>query len=512
LTASPPVPIRRLAWLAAVALSLIATGCGAGGDANADPAKVAPQGSLFYGVATIRPEGDQKDAVDSIARKVFRTANPGERIQRELDQAFKEDPETRDTTYAEDIEPWVGRRAAVVLTQVGPGNQTQGAAIIASKDNGKASQSVVQGARDEKAAKRTYKAVTYYYDASDTTAVGVIGDYVVIANEPALKAVVDASKTKGLADKPDFENAASGAQGQLGFGYFDLNALVGRLNASGQIPPAQAQAVRSLLKAGSKPVTMALDADTGRMSLEVVARGVQQQAAAQPPTELVAAIPGDSWLAFGARLRQSVEQVTSQLGGSLEAVGAHLRAQTGLDLQRDVLAALGDMAVFVRGAGILTLGGGVVIKSSDPAAARRLVAKLGSLIEREGQGGARSTPTTIDGARGIRVTSAQMPGAINAVVKGDTLVIAYGDQAAKEAFTPVSRLSDSPDYKAARESLGGAEPTLFVAFGPIAELVGLQSDAQAQQAKTYLSGLKTLAMGSRQQGDTQTARFVLSVR
>jgi hypothetical protein len=430
----------------AAALLLVGAGCGGeGGDENADPAKVAPQGTLFYAAATIRPEGDQKDAVDAIGRKVFRTADPGERIQRELDREFKEDPTTRDATYAEDIEPWLGRRIGVALTRLGPGGQTQWAAIIASKDNGKAKETIEQEAKDQRAAKRTYKDATYYYDAADTTGFGVVGNYVVLGTEPALRAVIDASKAKGLAEKADFNSAASGSEDKLGFGYFDLNAVVAGLNASGQLPPGQAQGLRSLLGGGSKPVTMSLAAQSDRVSLEVIARGIQQQQPASPPSELVSTLPGDAWLALGARLGDSVKQITSQLGGSLEAAGQQLS-------------------------------------------------------------------TTIDGARGIRITSGQMPGAINAVVKGDTLVIAYGDLAARDAFAPASRLGDSPDYKAAQESLGGSQPSLFVVFGPIAELVGTQADPQAQQAKTYLSGLKTLAVGTKQDGDTQTARFVLTVK
>ena len=505
-------PCRGVGWLVA-ALLLLPAGCGGeGGDENADPARVAPQGTLFYGVATIRPAGDQGDAVAAIGRKVLRTENPGERIQQELDRRFREDPETRETTYEQDIEPWLGRRVAVALTQLGPGGQAQGAVIIASKDNGKAKDTIEQGARDQRAARRTHNGVTYYYDAADTTAAGVVGDYVVIGTEPALRSVVDASKAAGLDQKRDFRSAASDAEDRLGFGYFDLNALVSALNASGQVPPGQAQAMRSLLGAGSHPVTMSLDAQPDRLALDLVARGVPRRGSAEPPTELVSALPGDSWLALGAELRESIRQLTSQLGGTLEAAGRQLRAQTGLDLHRDVLPALGDMALFLRGSSLFSLGAGAVIKSADPAAARRLVARLGSLIEREAGGGLRSASTTIAGARGIRIASPRMPGAVNAVVRGDTLVIAYGDEATRQAFVPASRLDAAPEYRAARASLGGSPPAVFVAFGPIAELVGTQASPRAQQARTYLSGLRTLAAASRREGDTQTARVVLTVR
>src|SRR4051794_35565885 len=68
------LPRPRLVALLALAgalLALVAAGCGGGGgDENADPASITPKNAPLYFTAFVRPEGDQKDAVDSIAKKV----------------------------------------------------------------------------------------------------------------------------------------------------------------------------------------------------------------------------------------------------------------------------------------------------------------------------------------------------------------------------------------------------------------------------------------------------------
>ena len=142
-----PTPVRRLLpallVLVLAAAGLVVAGCGSsgGGSENADPAKVAPKNSLVYLSAQVRPEGDQKDAVDSIAKKVLGVDDPGKRIQTLLDQSIKESDSK--LTYEDDIEPWLGRRAAIVVTSFGSGtSDTQTAAIIASKDNGKAQDAI----------------------------------------------------------------------------------------------------------------------------------------------------------------------------------------------------------------------------------------------------------------------------------------------------------------------------------------------------------------------------------
>lgn len=523
-----PTPLRRarLARLSAVPAVLAAsaaawTGCGGGGSEDADPARVAPQGSVVYISAAVRPEGDDKEAVDEISRKVFRVAEPGKRIQQELDQSFKDDPETRNVTYADDIEPWLGRRAGVAVTRLA-GNQPQAALIIAAKDPGAASEAIERAAESQrpKPAERSYKDVDYRFDSQDSTAVGVVGDYFVAGSEPAFRSVIDASKAKGLSEKADFKDVSGEAEDKLGFGYVDVRALATALSASGQLPPGQGQTLQSLVGAGTRPVTFSLDAQPDRVTLESVARGVRRTpATAQPETPLVPALPGDSWLALGTpKVGDQLRQMTAQLGagglgeGVVSTLKQQLRVQAGLDFDRDLVPALGDVAFFARGTGQLTFGAGAVVQTPDPAAARRLVARLRPLLAREAGGGARVSSASVPGAQGFKITLGGVPGAINVVSGRDRLVIAYGEATTRAAFSSATRLGNSPAFREATDSLDGSQPGLFVAFSQLAQLLSSLGGGDAQRVSSYLRALETLAAGSELEGDTQTGRFVLTLK
>lgn len=52
-----------IAWLAALALAAC------GDDRKAEPASLAPASAYLYGEVTVRPEGDQKQAVDALLAK-----------------------------------------------------------------------------------------------------------------------------------------------------------------------------------------------------------------------------------------------------------------------------------------------------------------------------------------------------------------------------------------------------------------------------------------------------------
>jgi hypothetical protein len=519
----PALPSRlrpllpALLVLALAAAGLVAVGCGSsgGGSEDADPAKVAPKSTLVYFSAQVRPEGDQKDAVDSIAKKVLGVEDPGKRIQTLLDQSIKESDSK--LTYEDDIKPWLGRRAAFAVTSFGSGqSDTQAAAILASKDNGKAQDAIDKLAEEEtpKAVKREYEGVDYRF--SDETAIGVVDDFVVAGSEPGFKAVVDASKGDGLTDNKLYSDAAKDADDKLGFGFVDTKAVLSALGTSGQLPGG-AESLQGLIGSGDQPITLSLAATATRITLEAVAAATK--AAEAKPSELLTELPADSWLALGVSgLGTSIKNSLNQLGGGigaglLQTYSQQLKQATGLDLEKDILPTFGDLAVFVRGSGILTVGGGVVIKPEDPAAARRVLDKLPALIRQVGASArVKVASANIGGAKGLRVTLPDVPGSINAVLKGDRLVVAYTDAATREALAPKSKLGDSPDFQSANSSLGGAVPALFLSFPPIAELAAAASPESAAQIKQYLGAFTTLVAGTQVKGNQQIGRFVVNLK
>jgi Protein of unknown function (DUF3352) len=515
-----PSPVRRLLpallALALAAAGLVVAGCGSGGGSKgADPAKIAPKSTLVYFSTQVRPEGSQKDAVDSIAKKVLGVDDPGKRIQTLLDQSIKESGSK--LTYEDDIEPWLGRRAAVVVTGLGSGpNSTQAAAIFASKDDLKAQNAIDKAADEEKpkGAKRDYEGVEYR--VSDDTAVGLVDDYVVAGTEPGFKAVVDASKGDNLTDNPQYADASKNSDDKLGFGFIDTKALLSALGSSGQLPGG-AESLQGLIGATDQPITLSLAATATRITLEAIAAATKAAEAKQ--SELLPELPGDSWFALGLTgLGRSIKNTLNQFGGGVGAglvqtASQQIKRDTGLDLEKDILPTFGDLAVFVRGSGILTVGGGVVIKPENPAAARRVLRKLPALIRQLGAGdGVKVASANVGGGKGLRVTLRDVPGSIDAVLKGDRLVIAYTDAATREALAPKSKLGDSPDFQSATSSLSGAVPALFVAFPPLAELASAASPESAAQIKQYLGAFTTLAAGSQVTGNQQIGRFVVNLK
>src|SRR3954452_8295490 len=174
--------------LLVVLLAAVLTGCGTSGNENADPAKALPADALFSATATIRPEGDQKDALEAAAKKLSRVDDPGDRVKRYVDDQLR----SAKLSYQDDVEPWLGREAGVGVLPLG--SAPQPVVLLASKDNDAARDAVGKGA-DSSPGNRdvSYKDVSYTR-ARDGSAIGVVGDYVVIGSDQALRRVIDVDK------------------------------------------------------------------------------------------------------------------------------------------------------------------------------------------------------------------------------------------------------------------------------------------------------------------------------
>jgi hypothetical protein len=507
---------RRLlpALLAAVVavLALAASGCGGGGNENADPASIAPKGAPIYFAAVLRPEGSQKAAIEAIAKKVAGVSNPGAQLEQLIDRSSR-NPKI---SYKDDVKPWLGRRAAFVVSAFGPSSNSAGAAIVAAKDTGKAQDFVDKVAKGEGATKRSYKGVDYQYRSQTATA--VVGDFVVAGNEPEVKRVIDASKGGGaLKDDKQYATVAARGSGKLAFGFLDVRGLVDALGTTGRIPSGQGATVQALLNS-NEPITLTVDATPNQVTMEVTGPAAKSVSAAR---SVVGALPGDAWAAFGlgdvgGAIKRALTQFSSGGIGAqvVQTLTNQLRASTGLDLNRDILASLGDVGFFASGTNVLQVGGGVVITSPDPAAARRLVAKLGALISRQGAAsGVRVSAAGVAGAQGVRITAPRLPGAINLVVKGKKLVAAYGSAATRAALSSRSTLSSNAAFQQAAATLGnGATPSLYISFGPIAQLVGSSGSAKAAQTQRVLNALSSLVAGGGQSGGQSVGKIVINLK
>jgi len=185
-----------------------------------------------------------------------------------------------------------------------------------------------------------------------------------------------------------------------------------------------------------------------------------------------------------------------------------LQNQYGIDIDADVLDWIGDVALFVRGDTLETIEGAAVIEVTDSAKAEKGVSKLVGLLQ--AAGGVKPRPVSVDGAdTAFAVQTPDLPKPIVIARSSERVVIAFGGEAAKAAFSPSSTLGDSEVYSAAKESLGDVEPALLLSMPAVVKLAEASGAAgpEFEQARPYLDAYDVIAYGF--EGDDDGGRFRL---
>jgi hypothetical protein len=512
----PRILLTITALLSAIA---VATGCGNdGGSSSSGAASLAPGGSVVYGEATLDPDDDQQAAIDSLIEKFPGEGSAGERIRGLMEKAFSES----DTglSYAEDIEPWLGDQAGFFVTSLTPGADPAAALLVAADDEGKAEDAIAKAAKGEgKAA--SYKGHDYYVlgDSIDGAA-GVVDGWVVLGSESGFKAAVDTAEggaplqeeeayTKALADAPEE---------RLGFVYFNTPAFVDQLRKSGT--GAALGPFAGLFK---DPVLATINANEHGVRLEATLP--ESLSSAFPilgaSGGLAAELPADSWLALaqpdlGKTISYFVDAFGAAAGGR-DALAQQLRAATGLDLDKDVIAWMGDWSLFVRGTSVAELNGALVVETTDEAASRRFIDAVARLARKALDGDERVGPLELGGGgEGVTLHTPELPEPIHLFQRDGKVVLAYGDVAAEDALSPSEKLGDTQAYKDAQEALGGDyDLSFYLAFEPIVSLVdstGAGDDEGWQKVKPYLEPLGALVVGAQKDGDKLRSAFGITVK
>jgi hypothetical protein len=226
--------------------------------------------------------------------------------------------------------------------------------------------------------------------------------------------------------------------------------------------------------------------------------------------ELLESLPGDAWAAVGiGNLGPSISTgIESAAGGIGTAVlGQQLEQEIGVNLDRDLLSWVGDVAVFVRGDSVAQIGGGMVITARDEKAAGDALPRLVNAASRAG------LPfQDLQMGNADQAWAATLPGAPGPVVlarAGDRVVMAIGDDAAADALKPSETLGESDLYDRAKSTLDGVDPTMVLDGPTMVKLIaeGAGSDPDFAEAKPYLDMLDLLAAGAANEDDTLRQRF-----
>jgi hypothetical protein len=512
--------VKRAFSACAAVLAVVAAGCGsATGSGAADPATLAPAATVAYASLELAPQQPEKQGFDAAFGKLL-----GPDPETRLGEAFTEAVRTSDKLdYATDVKPWLGATATAIVTGVS-GHGADYAVLVASTDDEKARAAIDKDLTGLHAGERSYKDVAYKV-MDDGTVNGVVDHFLVAGTEPAFKAVVDTAKGGESLAGSDRWKAAVGdrANGRVGLAYLDVKGLV--QSFASQLPGAQRLAAPLLLGLVQlHPFVATLDARPDSLVVDVSSPGTQSDARGPgaASSALIEGLPSDSWLALalpdvGQALGRvaAALQATPLIGAQYSRATARLRAATGLDLQKDILAAVGDVGLFVRGSTQESVGGALVVRSPKPAVLARTISRLPGLIAASAharievavRNGGQFDMTAAHGAR--------LPQPVQVRIAHGGAIAAYGAAAMRAALRPSGRLGDTGLFRKAAAAVGG-RPTLFLNFAPALQLAGSsphhRGDEQFQKLLPRLQHFEYLAVGARHDGKLDVVRAVLGLR
>jgi len=142
---------------------------------------------------------------------------------------------------------------------------------------------------------------------------------------------------------------------------------------------------------------------------------------------------------------------------------------------------------------------------------------LGAVARREASGsGTQVGPLSVPGGgTGFTLRDDELPQPVHVFQRGDRVVLAYGNAAAREALKPSSTLGETPDFQSASKSLGSDfAVSTFIAVNPIVALadnLGAASHPDFQRAKPYTEPFGALVGGSKRSGDRLDSRLRITL-
>lgn len=565
MTAGPRA--RGVVLVAGAALvALAAPGCGDddGGSAGG-PAGVVPAEAPLYAESVIRPEGEERETIERVIADAAGEDDPGAYVVEQLNEAAAE--EDSDFTYEQDIEPWLGERAAVFFadadalldeeassaaqegcippdstidpseslgeelgeTCVAEEDDLNNAVLVIETTDAEAARAAVEKAADEESddppEEASYEGVEYRVD-SDGMAAGVVEGFVVAGAEDGLKAAIDVSGGEpAIAESEELATTlADVGESPTASLYLDTPELIEAAERRGELD-AQTRAGLDLSFGQVTEGPVALAADVGSEGIAVTSStGAARGDAGIAQSALLDEVPAEAWLAVGAsdlgeRVSEYLEALADAAPGQfdLDRIRDEFRRQSGFELE-DLYRPLGDLSIFVTGASPLELRGAVLVETSDPDASADL---LESLAERASQEGEQVSPLDVSGLEDATGFSIQPPGApaeIHVFQMDDRVIAVYGDDAAAEIADPsgAEALVDSDSFTAAKEALGeGFELGTYLDTETVAELVASipasSGEVTPEQVADGIDAFDFLVAGVRTEGDRRIGRLLLGL-
>jgi Protein of unknown function (DUF3352) len=518
--------LRAAALLLTCAVTaLTASACGqsaSGGEA--DPAGLVPAGAPVYAQATVGPEGDRRDDALAAIGKVLRTDDPAGRLRELIDEHLAEDG--GGLTWDKDFASWLGEEAGIWATNLAA-DTASFAAIVQTTDADAARAAIQRFKQHDGSAytKRSHAGIEYEVNP-DGVAAGLVDDFLVIGTEDAFKQSAElAGGGDALADSDRYQDSLDDLDDdRLGNFYVDSKQLV---DAAVKSDPASAdeleqfKAIFPFDRLG--PTAGSLQADGDSIAIDTVTTELPEgplrtltALLGGGGSELIRDLPGDAWGAFAVpKAGEAAKTLFTSFAGAIggAAGSAQLKDATGLDLQQDVLSWIGDIGLFVRGASEPELDGALVIESADDGRASAAFGKLIGLIGKDS--GRAPDPVRLDGAESaFSITTPDADKPIVLARGSGRVVAAYGEEAAKAALAPSTKLGDSDLFGDAKDALGDEDPSLVLSMPAVIALVDAigEADADWDEAKPYLETLGAITSGGSVEGDKAKSRIAVMLK
>jgi hypothetical protein len=510
--------------------------------------ELAPRDTIVYANAFLNPATSQKQAIRDLLEN-FPRANTPEKAESELDDLLNQLFAAEQISWTEDVKPWLGDQIAAFVSAPNVSAAAMPdppvAFMIETEDENATRallQKLAEGEPAELVQDRSYEGVDYLYNGVDGDAWGIVEGFLVGGTDAGFKKAVDATQERSLADSERFENALAPLTDRyVALMYFDAKPMFDAIEESGQIPPGFFTENAALAQA-QRPAAAVMYARSDAIVVDAFgsagAFGGGQGPSSDEPSGLLGDVPQRSWLGVGVtdlggtvrRAFQSLDSVGFP-GMATGFITQQLQAETGLDLERDILSWMGDFGGFVRGTSPTNVDGGIVFEVTDRQAAAAALLKFRQYLRRQGAPIKREA----SGFLGFTIQDQGMPQPIHIALGEQRLAVAYGDDATAEALGSPSTLGSDSTFRDARARLGdGFAPALYI---EIQQLIGFiregfvdaiaQQDAlgfpdEAAESRESLDRFDTEVMpnlepfkfvvaGSKTEGDAVLQRLVIGV-
>jgi Protein of unknown function (DUF3352) len=509
----PRILLTLTALTTAIAL---AAGCGNDGASSSGAGSLAPGGSLVYGEATLRPEGDQKAAIEQLVSKFPGEGGAGDRIKQLMEKAFAESDSN--LSYEQDIEPWLGDEAAFFVSSMEMAGEEPDAAFLVATEDEDATVAAIEKEGDVR--KADHRGRDVYIPSDEEGAAAVVDGWLVLGNVGGVRAAIDTAEDgEPIEDDDRFRDTLEDApEDRLGFVYVNTPGFARQLQGS-----PGAALLGQFREMFAEPVLVTADADENGVRFEgtVPASLLAAFPIVAEGSGAAGELPADSWVALAQPdLGETIEgylELGASAAGGRDFLEQQFEMSTGLDLQEDVIAWMGDWSAFVRGRSVDELDGAMVVETEDEAASGRFIDAVARLGRKNAEPGTRVGPLELSGGgEGVTVTGPSLDKPIHLFQRDGKVVGAYGDAAAQAALDPGETLAGSSAFTQAQEALGDDYAiSFFLAVEPIlalADSAGASSDEDWQEARPYLEPLGALVGGARKDGDKVRSAFGLTVK